>query len=231
MCRVPVLVDPSENLPETDRTEGNALRPVLLWCGMVDGYKRDPLFLIDAVAELKSSAGKGSVLRIAGPCTDACRRELIFYAGSKGIPEERIDITGFVSDAQLWAYCRNATALLMPLWGDDRSRTRFPTKLGQYLASRRPIVTAPVGEVSRFLSDETAVFYPPGDAGGLACALDGLLSDAAAAERISFRATDEVLPKVDFRVNAPRISEWFRRVYSGSAPSGNGAHAFESNRT
>src|SRR2546429_2660527 len=35
---------------------------------------------------------------------------------------------------------RDATALLLPLWDDDRSRTRMPNKLGEYLASGKPVI-------------------------------------------------------------------------------------------
>ncbi len=215
LCRMPVLVDPTENDARLkERLTVDRSSPVLFWCGMVDGYKRDVIFLIDAMSELKSPDGLNALLRIAGPCTENCRLELLYYARSKHISSERLDIMGFVSDTQLCTYSAQADALLMPLWPDDSSLTRFPTKLGQYLASGRPIVAAQVGEVKHFLSDETAMFYPPGDAKGLAHSLDRLLSDPALGERLASRATQEVLPRVDYRSNASRISKWFYQIYS-----------------
>lgn len=215
-CRVPVLVDPAENISQLrEGVNNNLSRPVLLWCGMVDGYKRDLLFLIDALAELTSPIGRNSLLSIVGPCSEEGRAELLAYASSKNISAARMDIVGFVSDAQLWNYCVQADALLMPLWEDDRSRTRFPTKLGQYLAAGRPIVTARVGEIKYFLTAENAMFYPPGEVTGLARALDLLFSDSALGDRLALCATRDVLPKVDFRSNAGRISHWFRQIYEG----------------
>lgn len=215
MCLVPVLVDCEEiGSPSLEYRDAPQKQPVLLWCGMVDGYKRDPLFLIDSLAALKSPVGKSAVLRIAGPCTDSCRNELLSYAASKNISPDRIDIVGYVSDEQLAGYCARAYALLMPLWPDDRSLTRFPTKMGQYLASGRPIVTARVGEIRHFLTGETAMFYPPGDAEGLASSLDRLLSDPNLGKRLADRATREILPRVDIRTNAPLIGSWFARIFS-----------------
>ena len=215
LCRVPVLVYPAENnIQSSEGLNGDPSRPVLLWCGMVDGYKRDVFFMMDAMAALKSSLGRNSLLRIVGPCTNNLRSELLSYASLQNISTERIDIVGFVSDIQLWNYCIQANALMMPLWDDDRSCTRFPTKLGQYLAAGRPIVTACIGETKYFMSDETAMFYLPGDAADLAHSLDSLLTDPVLSERLASRATQEVLPKVDFRTNASRISEWFSHTYS-----------------
>lgn len=217
LCRVPVLVNTDENdVQIEDGWSRDILRPVLLWCGMVDGYKRDVLFLIDSLAELTSAAGRNSLLRIVGPCSDDCRTELISYARSKNVSPERLDIVGFVSDAQLRGYCSQADALLMPLWEDDRSSTRFPTKLGQYLAAGRPIVTAPVGEIIHFLNSETAMFYPPGDTTGFTNSLELLLTDPGLGDRLALRATLEVLPKVDISSNALRISEWFGQIYAGA---------------
>jgi glycosyltransferase involved in cell wall biosynthesis len=216
LCLVPVLVDPAEkNAKIRAELQRESLHPVFLWCGSVDGYQRDVLFLIDALAQLTSPVGQTAILRIVGPCSETGRAELMDYVRSKNISEERLDIAGFVSESQLWNYCIQAEALLMPLWEDDRSSTRFPTKLGQYLAAGRPIVTAQIGEIKHFLTAETAMFYPSGDATGLACSLDTLLADPALGDRIALNATQTVLPKVDFRTNAGRISQWFRQIYAG----------------
>lgn len=215
VCRVPVLIDSMENEHLKKNINDNFESPLLLWCGMVDGYKRDVLFLIDAMAELRSEVGKNSVLRIVGPCTKKTRSELYAHARSKNIATQRLDIVGFVNEVQLWNYCSQANALLLPLWDDDRSCTRFPTKLGQYVAVGRPIVTVHTGELKHFLSDETAVFYEAGNACNLAHALDRLLNDSDWGERIALNATREVLEKVDFRYNALRISDWFREIYFG----------------
>jgi glycosyltransferase involved in cell wall biosynthesis len=214
LCRVPVLVDPAENIQKNEELDSVLSSPVLLWCGMVDGYKRDVLFLIDAMSELKSPIGQASILRIVGPCSENVRATLLSYASLKNISASRIEIVGFVSDAQLWNYCIHANALLMPLWDDDRSRTRFPTKLGQYLAAGRPIVTARIGEGMYFLNDTTAMFYNQGDSTSLAISLDRLLADPVLGKQLADLATLEVLPKVDFRSNADRISKLFIQIYS-----------------
>jgi glycosyltransferase involved in cell wall biosynthesis len=216
LCMMPVLVNPAEHAMQSNKGLDDAPPPpLLLWCGMVDGYKRDVLFVIDAMANLKSKAGQNSILYTVGPCSEETRAELLSYATSKNISTGRVSILGFVSDVQLRNYCAQADALLMPLWDDDRSRTRFPTKIGQYLVAGRPIVTAQIGEVKYFLTDQTAIFYIPGDATSLATSLDRLLTDPVLGEQVAGRATLEVLPKLDFESNAERISKWFCEIYSG----------------
>jgi len=57
-----------------------------------------------------------------------------------------------------------ANALLNSLFNDIRSRARFPTKIGEYLASGRPVINNSVGEITRFLEDGVnAAYLCPGD--------------------------------------------------------------------
>lgn len=210
ICSVPVLVDPEANAGCDPRPLDRPQQPVFVWCGMVDGYKRDVFFLIDALALLRSEAGKKSVLMIIGPCSDSMRSALLSYADVKHVSRERIDIRGYVTDEELWGHCAKAQALLMPMWGDDRSSSRFPTKLGQYLAAQRPVVTCAVGEVRRFLSDDTAFLYTPGDLESLAHALERCMGDPAQVGNIVRRATTSVLPRLDYRPYGPVINRFFK---------------------
>lgn len=210
ICPVPVLVDTEENAGYGPGPLDRMQQPVFVWCGMVDGYKRDVLFLIDALALLRSEAGKQSVLMIIGPCSDSMRSVLLAYADAKHVSRERIDIRGYVTDRELWNNCAKAQALLMPMWGDDRSSSRFPTKFGQYLAAQRPVVTCAVGEVRRFLSDDTAFLYTPGDLESLAHALERCMGDPAQVENIVRRATVSVLPRLDYRSHGPAINLFFK---------------------
>lgn len=91
---------------------------------------------------------------------------------------ERIKAVGYVDRPRLLRLYGEATALLIPLFDDLRSRARFPTKIGEYLASRRPVVTTAVGEIERFFSDgETAFISPPGDPRAFAAKVVALLDD------------------------------------------------------
>lgn len=76
----------------------------------------------------------------------------------------RIRYAGFMErSALLQEYCASSV-LAIPLFDDVRSHARFPTKLGEYLASGRPVVTNQVGEILHFLKDGlSACVTKPGD--------------------------------------------------------------------
>jgi glycosyltransferase involved in cell wall biosynthesis len=77
--------------------------------------------------------------------------------------QEKVLFSGYLSRAALLRQYSASAALLIPLFDDEISRARFPTKVAEYLASGRPVVTTSVGEVSHYLTDRvTAYLGPPG---------------------------------------------------------------------
>jgi glycosyltransferase involved in cell wall biosynthesis len=63
-----------------------------------------------------------------------------------------------LSQEELYKYYKNAKALLIPLNFDQRDKARFPHKIGEYCASRVPIITSAWGEIPYyFKSGENAL--------------------------------------------------------------------------
>ncbi|MCW3786243.1 glycosyltransferase [Plebeiibacterium sediminum] len=72
--------------------------------------------------------------------------------------EDRIIIqTGLTNEELIQAY-KSAYALLIPLRNTKQDIARFPQKIAEYCASKRPIITTPFGEIINYLNDDSA-FY------------------------------------------------------------------------
>lgn len=69
-----------------------------------------------------------------------------------------INIVSNLSHCELTFYYENALALLIPLRQKKQDTARFPHKIGEYLASGRPIITGNVGEVGRHFEHEVNAF-------------------------------------------------------------------------
>lgn len=65
----------------------------------------------------------------------------------------KVKICGYLSREKLLSNYAGAKALLIPLFDDIRSKARFPTKIGEYLAASVPIITSNVGEISFYFKD------------------------------------------------------------------------------
>ncbi|OFW61974.1 MAG: hypothetical protein A2133_07225, partial [Actinobacteria bacterium RBG_16_64_13] len=100
--------------------------------------------------------------------------------------DPRVVVAGYLSRADLAAAYQRSFALLAPLFGDPRSEARFPTKIAEYLAAGRPVVTSKVGEIGRILRHGvTAMLAEPGDAESFAECIRSILADGELAARVA----------------------------------------------
>jgi glycosyltransferase involved in cell wall biosynthesis len=88
-----------------------------------------------------------------------------------------IECAGFVDEPTVIAGLFASDVLVSPLNDTVQDWARCPSKTYVYMATRRPIVTAPIGENFEALGS-LGFYYRPGDAGSLAAALRRALGAA-----------------------------------------------------
>jgi glycosyltransferase involved in cell wall biosynthesis len=216
LARVPVLVDSEEVQREKDTPPSSVVagQSYLFWCGMVDGYLRDPLFLIEVLGVLAREHSLKPALVLSGPCSQGARDELHRAVEAVGVESNQLIITGFLSEVELFRLATHASVALMPLWDDDRSKTRFPTKLGLYVAAGCPVVTCAVGEVAHYLHDnQTALFANNGDKVDWAKSICKLLISNNLSDEISFNIKSKLFPIFDYKYVSKKIKNLFDEIY------------------
>ncbi len=168
---LPIGYDPSfENQGQHLDVQLRALageRPVLVWTGRLQpGY--GVMELVNLGAALVSRRSRCLLMLVGGgPELEEARATV----RQRGL-ERSVVLPGPQSLPDLQAYLRMATAFVLPFSPTRQNLFRCPTKLFQYIAHNRPIVTNRVGEVGEALGD--AGFY---------CEVDSANSMADACER------------------------------------------------
>ncbi len=207
--RVPILIDAYAKEKIRDVTEEKL--PYFFWCGSPqgDGW-RDICFLIDGVHQLYSRGGVVKMV-LAGLFTEAVNRQLEEYMELKKIPTELVEVIGFISEDELHSYMHNASALMLPLWDDDeRSICRFPTKLGEYLMSGTPVVTARVGDVSLYVHDREECFcYRCGDLHDFSVTIESVLNNVSTAKSVGQRGMRRAAEMFDYRMHSSALAAFF----------------------
>lgn len=208
--RFPMVVDVQEfngASRHTDRDAGTD--PFFLWCGAVDGWHSAVEFLIRATGLVRAARYRPKLI-ILGLCSERWRAILIDYAMQHGLSADEIVLTGFVDERRREALYRSAAALLLPLPDDDRSRTRIPNKLGEYLASGTPVVTCKIGDLVDFLTNGVnAYLAEPSNEQDFAEQMISVLRDPAAARRIGAAGREACLNYLDYRVHATALAQFF----------------------
>jgi glycosyltransferase involved in cell wall biosynthesis len=205
--RLPALVDVRrfDRGPETGSRER-----AFVWCG-TEQWIADVMFLTGALAEVRRQ-GHPASLTVVGSFGEAHRRRIQDHASANGLSDRDLVFTGFVDDDALSQHYRGALALLLPMPDDEESLTRMPNKLGEYLASGRPVITSGLGEL-RLLLDHgvNAYLARPGDEKDFAEQMIAVLREPATARDVGRAGRNTCRKHLDYRSHSHHLAEWVSR--------------------
>lgn len=207
VLRVPILMDAAT---DAQAGPGPAFSPpYLLWTGSPHGEIWEHLaFLVRVAVRVRRSRPECRLV-LMGEFRHDQKAALAEMARSGSGEDVWLTVHGFVPKDQIAAPIAGAAALLAPLPTGVRWECCFPTKLGEYLASGRPVVSSRVGEVAAYLTDgETAMVAEPGDVAGWCDRIVRLLDDSALAARIGAAGRDLARREFDYRVHSRRLYEF-----------------------
>ncbi|MBK6285945.1 MAG: glycosyltransferase [Draconibacterium sp.] len=183
LLKIPVLEDFSRSW--NVEVEQKASEKYCFWMGDVDGYQNDVFFILKACSEV-NRMGIPLHFNISGPCNNDTLNRIKEIANQFDYPPHFIKLLGYISEEELNTYCNNAFLFVVPLWDDERSKSRFPTKIASFMRASKPIITCNIGEISNLLTDMVNVlYYQEGDFKDLALKIKRLFDDNELYERIS----------------------------------------------
>ncbi|MBM3206613.1 MAG: glycosyltransferase family 4 protein [Candidatus Staskawiczbacteria bacterium] len=156
--------------------------PYIAFLGVMNDAKDGVSFLIKAYNLIKSKFPLHRVYLVGGWHYDTpIHLQLIkdFHL------EERVYwVNEYPRDAIPSIIC-NADLLVLPRPDSKQAQGGFPTKLGEYLATGKPVCATRVGEIPNYLTDNESVFFAqPGSVESFAEAMERALGDYENAVRV-----------------------------------------------
>jgi glycosyltransferase involved in cell wall biosynthesis len=206
LLEVPIVVDTEEVTPGERVTDP----PTFVYAASNE-YLQDLAFVLRALRRVWERFPEAR-LEITG-MAPTLAAEAVERTGLGGDAAGRVAVRGYLGRPELLDLYRGATALLIPLHDDLRSRARFPTKLGEYLASGAPVVTSRVGEVHRFLRDaESAFICEPDDLGAFAAKMTEVLEDAPRAGAVGAAGRRVAEQQFSYHAQGARLRRFFAEL-------------------
>jgi glycosyltransferase involved in cell wall biosynthesis len=126
--------------------------PYLMYCGSI-GYIEVVEFIIEVFEQLcaKNLYNGNLLMVISGQHTTNWQ---ILHTKINGLAvKSKINIKSNIPREELITDYKSADMLLIPLRQTIQDAARFPHKIGEYTASKRPIVTTNVGEIKNYFTD------------------------------------------------------------------------------
>lgn len=124
---------------------------------------------------------------------------------------------GFVPKARLPALLALADVLVQPGRAGEFDDYRLPSKLPEFLASGRPVVTAATAAGTPLVDGRDALLLRRGDADEIADAVARVLDDADLAARLGAHGATFAREHYDAARNADRLGDAYRQVLAAPA--------------
>lgn len=127
--------------------------------------------------------------------------------------EGRVIFTGLISRENIPGLLNHAEALVLARPESKQAEGGFPTKLGEYLATAKPVVITNTGEIGFFLQDGTNAFIAePGSVDSFAQKLIVLFNDYRTASIVGTKGHKLVYNEFNYLQQARRLNDFINNL-------------------
>jgi len=206
---IPMTVEPERFMQCAD-TIAEAGR-YIAYCGDMTGIKDGVPILVDAF-RLIAEKHPDVKLYLIGDARRGDLERLQQKVAEYGL-RNRVVFTGPVSRDRMPAYLCSASLLALARPDSLQAQGGFPTKLGEYLATGKPVVVTAVGEIPDYLTDGVHAFVAePGSAEKFAEKLNEALSHPARAAEAGLAGRELTRTVFNYRVQADQIIAFIKSL-------------------
>jgi glycosyltransferase involved in cell wall biosynthesis len=153
---------------------------------------------------------------VGGDPTSADWRAAVHQCRLLGL-DDRVTFHGQVPHAQVRDLLAPCHVLALPRPASRQATGGFPTKLGEYLSTARPVLATAVGDIPQYLRHgDTCALVAPDDVGALTQALLDLARDYREAQAIGARGRELVEASFAATTQAPKLVAFVERLEGGN---------------
>ena len=171
-------------------------------------FKRDNVdLLLQAFADISDLYPEYHLV-LGGFCTQTEKKEIEELILRLDI-KSKVDVLAYLSRDEIIVYITHAEILVMVRSKDLDSQASYPSKLTEFLATSKPVITVVVGEISDFLSDGINAFLvEPENSKALAEKLDFVISNYKFAQIVGQRGKELTDTVFNYNYQSKRILEF-----------------------
>ena len=162
--------------------------------------------VLEGFAQLTTNAGDARLLMIG-----RVHQHIKDRVDALGLTE-RTDYSGFVSDDDYPLHLSACDAFVMPFPETNYNIGRWPNKFGEYVASGRPVVFNPIGDLADFAGAGAPGLTCGFSADEFARALARLYDDPALATRLGEQARKTAMERLDWSERIDRLETLYQRL-------------------
>lgn len=156
--KIPIIVESNKNIPKAHNKNGI----YLFHSGSLSEQKDGILGMLKAFGIVSQKFPQPIKYYLTGRIQDSPHQKEIQQILQEYNIEDKVIFTGFLNEAELLDYQRNCYLTIINKYNTQQNIFCFSTKLGEYLACERAVITTDVGEATYYLqNDKNAYIIEP----------------------------------------------------------------------
>lgn len=191
--------------------ERNELGDYIAYCGDLGGNKDGVKNLIEAFSLIEDRFPKLKLLLIGGTKITEELDQLRKYATK--LKTKKVEFLGYVSRDEIPSLLTNAKLLALARPSSLHSTGGFPTKLGEYLSTSKPVLVTKVGDIPLYLKDkENAFLVEPDNNNAFANKIIEILDNYDFSLKVAKEGRDLTETIFNYKVQAKRLYDYLHSL-------------------
>lgn len=205
---VPSTVDPARFVA---KGESPFPFPYVGYFGALTFWRDNVDLLIKAYGKICNDHS-GTHLVLGGFCSDNEKTEILDLVSQLNI-REKVEFLEYMKRDEILQFITHAHVLVMVRSNNLEAMASFPSKLTEYVATGKPVITVNVGEIDDYYSDGVnAWVVEPENVEALADKLSYVLNNYEIAGQVSARAKELIMTTFNYNFQAKRMIEFIASV-------------------
>ena len=209
LLHLPMTVD-FERFTENQAPPDGFDSPYVSFVGVMNNAKDGVDILIKAFAKIASTYPELK-LYLVGPWNYDTPAHLSLI--KELALEERVFWKGEYPRDRIPSILKNAKLLVLPRPDSKQARGGFPTKLGEYLATGKPVCATTVGELPLYLKNNESVFFAePGSIDSFAETMNRALQNYKEAQKVGEKGREVAIKSFNKNIQGEILYNFFKQL-------------------
>lgn len=188
----------------------NTIGEYFAYCGNLSNRKDGIVNLLDSFIEVEKKYSNVKLVLIGGTTDDSYLAQLKQRAIKNGL--KNVIFYGKVSRDEMPSLLINAKCLLLARPSNLQSAGGFPTKLGEYLSTGKPVVVTAVGDIPFYLNESNSFIVPPDNIKAFSSAMLAVLDDYGKAILVGEKGRELASNVFNAKVQADHLESYLKTL-------------------
>jgi len=202
---IPILIE------DFKKQQKFTIAKTIVYTGTYLERKDGILTIINAFAEINQKYPDYKLVLTGRPEKSKDYNEIKRIISSKGL-EKQIHFTGYLSEQNLHSLLLSANMLILAKPDNRQNKYNFPTKIGEYLISGRPVISTKVGVIGDIMEDNENIVFADFEITSISQKVEHIINNSKLANTIGENGRQYALGSFNYLTHAQKMVAYFETL-------------------